>query len=153
MNRKRLFPAALLPLAILPAIIATACSTSNSSDTKAQVNQEVTRLNQLIKSNKLRLSNPMLTSAQITKLQTSPNDLLDLLDQSELALNKSDFKYEITSLTGLEAAALATAKTMHFKFQVSLKDDQTQQPSLSDSASVAYQVQSEAVQQNKHKIS
>ena len=146
MNRKRLFPAALLPLAILPATIATACSTSNSSDAKAQVNQEVTRLNNLIQSGKLRLSNPELTKAQITTVTSNNDALIDLLDQASLALKRANFDYHVVELSGLSAADMRTtaAKTMQFKFKVISKTD-SKQSLLSVLASLQYQVKAEVV--------
>ena len=146
MNRKRLFPAALLPLAILPATIATACSTSDSSDTKAQVNQEVTRLNNLIQSGKLHLSNPELTKTQITTVTSNNDALIDLLDQASLALKRTNFDYHIVELGGLSAADMRTtaAKTMHFKFKVISKTD-SKQSLLSVLASLQYQVKAEVV--------
>ena len=146
MNRKHLFPAALLPLAILPATIATACSTSDSSDTKAQVNQEVTRLNNLIQSGKLHLSNPELTKTQITTVTSNNDALIDLLDQASLALKRTNFDYHIVELGGLSAADMRTtaAKTMHFKFKVISKTD-SKQSLLSVLASLQYQVKAEVV--------
>ena len=146
MNRKRLFPAALLPLAILPATIATACSTSNSSDAKAQVNQEVIRLNNLIQSGKLHLSNPELTKTQITTVTSNNDALIDLLDQASLALKRTNFDYHVVELSGLSAADMRTtaAKTMQFKFKVISKTD-SKQNLLSVLASLQYQVKEEVV--------
>ena len=146
MNRKRLFPAALLPLAILPATIATACSTSNSSDAKAQVNQEITRLNNLIQSGKLHLSNPELTKTQITTVTSNNDALIDLLDQASLALKRANFDYHVVELSGLSAADMRTtaAKTMQFKFKVISKTD-SKQSLLSVLASLQYQVKVDVV--------
>ena len=145
MNKRRLFSAVLLPLAILPTAIVAACSSNDktSNDIKAQLNAEVTRLNGLISANNVTLINPQLTSQNIKDVKSDSNALLPLLNQEALALKTDTFDYKIMNLTGLPTRTfeLRMGKHLNFNFKVISKADQKQSV-LSATVNLNYELQS-----------
>ena len=145
MNKRRLFSAVLLPLAILPTAIVAACSSNDktSNDIKAQLNAEVTRLNGLISANSVTLINPQLTSQNIKDVKSDSNALLPLLNQEALALKTDTFDYKIMNLTGLPTRTfeLRMGKHLNFNFKVISKADQKQSV-LSATVNLNYELQS-----------
>ena len=144
MNKKRLFSATFLPLAILPTAIVAACSSNDktSDNIKTQLSTEVTRLNALISANRVTLTNPQLTSRNIEDLKSNNDTLLPLLNQEVLALKTDTFDYKIMNLTGLPTRTFKFRMEKHlsFSFKIISKADQKQSV-LSATANIQYELQ------------
>ena len=144
MNKKRLFSATFLPLAILPTAIVAACSSNDktSDNIKTQLSTEVTRLNALISANRVTLTNPQLTSRNIEDLKSNNDKLLPLLNQEVLALKTDTFDYKIMNLTGLPTRTFKFRMEKHlsFSFKIISKADQKQSV-LSATANIQYELQ------------
>lgn len=153
MTKKLWLSAAFLPLVIAPAAIVASCSNDTTTPAnQTEAKKEATRLNEVIKSNKLKIKDDQKTfdDEKLNGLKDNPNKLLsDYLDKTELALDENKFNYEIDSLSVVEpkqdtpAAPAPEARTMSFKFKVT-NIANTGESDFTELASVAYQYQAPA---------
>ena len=153
MIKKLWLSAAFLPLVIAPAAIVASCSNDTTTPAnQTEAKKEATRLNEVIKSNKLKIKDgTTFTETMLNELNTTPDNLFNYLDEKELVLDKTKFDYNIDSLTGIDvkpkqdapAAPAPEARTMSFKFKVTNKAN-TGESDFTEVASVAYQYQAPA---------
>ena len=153
MTKKLWLSAAFLPLVIAPAAIVASCSNDTTTPAnQTEAKKEATRLNEVIKSNKLKIKDDQKTfdDTKLNELKDNPSKLLsDYLDKTELALDENKFNYEIDSLSVVApkqdapAAPAPEARTMSFKFKVINKTN-TGESDFTELASVAYQYQAPA---------
>ena len=154
MTKKLWLSAAFLPLVIAPAAIVASCSNDTTTPAnQTEAKKEATRLNEVIKSNKLKIKDgTVFDQAKLEELNKTPDKLLtDYLDDKELALDKNKFDYNIDSLKGIDvkpkqdvpAAPAPEAKTMSFRFKVTNKAN-AGESDFTEVASVAYQYQAPA---------
>ena len=154
MTKKLWLSAAFLPLVIAPAAIVASCSNDTTTPAnQTEAKKEATRLNEVIKSNKLKIKDgTVFDQAKLEELNKTPDKLLtDYLDDKELALDKNKFDYNIDGLKGIDvkpkqdvpAAPAPEAKTMSFRFKVTNKAN-AGESDFTEVASVAYQYQAPA---------
>ena len=139
---------------IAPAAIVASCSNDTTTPAnQTEAKKEATRLNEVIKSNKLKIKDgTVFDQAKLEELNKTPDKLLtDYLDDKELALDKNKFDYNIDGLKGIDvkpkqdvpAAPAPEAKTMSFRFKVTNKAN-AGESDFTEVASVAYQYQAPA---------
>ena len=144
MTKKLWLSVGFLPLVIAPAAIIASCSGDTTTTAQTESGKEVARLNEVIKSNKLKIKDGIIfDEAKLTELKNAPDKLLtDYLDKTELNLDETKFTYNIDSLSGVDQPkqAAAQSKTMNFKIKVTNKQTTTES-ALTEPATVPYQFQ------------
>ena len=140
----------LVPLVAAPIAIVASCSNdTTTSTTQTEAGKEVARLNEVIKSNKLKIKEgTTFNETMLDELNKTPDKLFDYLDEKELALDKTKFDYKIDGLTGIDVkpkqdAPAPETKTMNFKFKV-INKQTTSESALTEPATVSYQYQATA---------
>ena len=145
MTKKLWLSVGLLPLVIAPAAIIASCSGNTTTTAQTESDKEAARLNEVIKSNKLKIKDGItFDEAKLTELTNVPDKLLtDYLDKTELNLDETKFTYNIDALSGVDQPKQTATqqKTMNFKIKVTDKQN-TGQTALTVAATVPYQFQS-----------
>ena len=148
MIKKLWLSAAFLPLVIAPTAIVASCSNDTTTPAnQTEAKKEATRLNEVIKSNKLKIKDDQKTfdDTKLNGLKESPNKLLsDYLDKTELALDENKFNYEIDNLSVVEpkqdANPAVQPRSLNFRFKVINKTNNSE-TETTDIASVAFEYQ------------